>query len=76
MGWTWGVSACSQSHRRHLASGRPVWCDLSLEVAGLEVDQVAKRRIGVDPSPGALWALTRAADEARLWLASGQLVCP
>jgi|Tabmets5t2r1_1033131.scaffolds.fasta_scaffold00942_2 hypothetical protein len=41
---------------------------------GLEVDRVAKRVVGVDPSPGALRALSWAADEARRWLASRQLV--
>jgi hypothetical protein len=37
---------------------------------------VAKCVVGVDASPGALWALTWAADEARLWLASLQVVHP
>jgi hypothetical protein len=32
--------------------------------------------VGVDVSPGALGALTGAADEARLWLASLQVVHP
>ena len=32
--------------------------------------------VGVDASPGALRALTGAADEARLWLAPRQLVHP
>jgi hypothetical protein len=35
---------------------------------------VAKSVVGVDTSPGALRALTWAADEARLWLASLQVV--
>jgi hypothetical protein len=37
---------------------------------------VAKSVVGVDTSPGALRALTWAADEARLWLASLQVVQP
>lgn len=32
--------------------------------------------VGVDASPGTLWALTWAADEARLWPASLQVVHP
>jgi hypothetical protein len=35
---------------------------------------VAKRVVGVDTLPGALRALTRAAGQDRLWLASRQLV--
>jgi hypothetical protein len=71
-----GVSAFRQSNRRHLASGRRLWCDLSLDVAGVGGGRVAESVVGVDPRLGALWALTRAADEARRWLASGQLVQP
>jgi hypothetical protein len=37
---------------------------------------VAKRAVGVDASPGALRALTWAADQVRLWLASLQVVHP
>jgi hypothetical protein len=37
---------------------------------------VAKSVVGVDTSPGTLRALTWAADEARLWLASRQVVHP
>jgi hypothetical protein len=37
---------------------------------------VAKSVVGVDTRPGALRALTWAADEAWLWLASPQLVHP
>jgi hypothetical protein len=37
---------------------------------------VAKRVVGVDASPGALRALTGAADETRLWLAFLPLVHP
>jgi hypothetical protein len=37
---------------------------------------VAKSVVGVDASHGALRALTWAADEARLWLASRRLVHP
>jgi hypothetical protein len=40
------------------------------------VDRVAKIVVGVEASPGALRALTWAADEARLRLASRQLVHP
>jgi hypothetical protein len=43
---------------------------------GSEVDRVAKSVVGVDASHGALRALTRAADEVRLWLASLQRVHP
>ena len=32
--------------------------------------------VGVDASSGTLWALTRAADEARLWPASLRVVHP
>lgn len=35
---------------------------------------MAKSVVGVDTSPGALRALTWAAGQARLWLASRQLV--
>jgi hypothetical protein len=35
---------------------------------------VAESVVGVDTSPGALRALTWVADEARLWLASLQVV--
>jgi hypothetical protein len=37
---------------------------------------VATNMVGVDASPGTLWALTRAADEARLWPGSLQEVHP
>ena len=37
--WDRGVVACSQSNRWQLASGRRLWCDLALDVAGLEVDR-------------------------------------
>ena len=37
---------------------------------------MAKSVVGVDTSPGALRALTWAADEARQWLASLQVVHP
>jgi hypothetical protein len=40
----------------------------------LEVDQVAKRVVGMDGSPGALSALTGAAGQARRWLASPRRV--
>jgi hypothetical protein len=66
----------SQSNRRHFASGRRVWCDLSLDVAGVGGGPVATCVVGVDASPGAVWALTWAADEARLWLASLEVVRP
>jgi hypothetical protein len=42
----------------------------------LEVDEVAKRVVGVDTSHAALRALTWAAGQARLWLASPPLVHP
>jgi hypothetical protein len=71
-----GVSACSQSNRRHLASGRRVWCDLSLDVAGVGGGPVAKSVVGVAASPGVLRALSWVADEARRWLASRPLVHP
>jgi hypothetical protein len=47
----------------------------ALDVAGLEVDRVAKSVVGVDAS-GVLRALTWVAEEARLWLTSRQLVHP
>ena len=59
-----------------LASGRRVWCDLSLDLAGVGGGPVARCVVGVDPWPGALWALTWVADEARLWLASLPVVQP
>jgi hypothetical protein len=37
---------------------------------------VARSVVGVEASPGALRTLTWAADEARRWLASQQLVHP
>ena len=37
---------------------------------------MAERVVGVNASRGALWALTRAAEEARLWLASRELMHP
>ena len=43
-----------------------------LSSQGLEVDPVATCVVGVDASPGTLWALTW----ARLWLASLQVVHP
>ena len=46
----------------------------SLTSQGLEVETVAEGVVGVDTSPGALGVLTWAADEARRWLASLQVV--
>jgi hypothetical protein len=43
---------------------------------GWEVDRVATSVVGVDTSPRGLRTLTWAADEARLRLASRQLVHP
>jgi hypothetical protein len=37
---------------------------------------VTKSVVGVDASPGGLWALAWAADEALLWRASLQVVQP
>jgi hypothetical protein len=47
-----------------------VWCDLALDVAGVGGGPVATCVVGVDASSGPLWALTWAAGQARLWLAS------
>ena len=57
-----------------LASGPRAWSDLPLVVSGLEVGPVARIVVGVDASPGALRALAWAADEARLRLATLQVV--
>jgi nucleotide-binding universal stress UspA family protein len=57
-----------------LASGPRAWSDLPLVVSELEVGPVARIVVGVDASPGALRALAWAADEARLRLASLQVV--
>jgi hypothetical protein len=50
-----------------------VWCDLALDVAGLEV-AVAESVVRLDTSHGALRAPTWAADEARLSLLASLLV--
>jgi hypothetical protein len=59
-----------------LASGRRPWCDLSVDVPGVGGGPVADSVVGVDAPFGAPRTLTRAADEARRWLASLPVVHP
>ena len=69
-----GPAVSGARGRMALARGLCAWCDLPLDVAGVGGGPVAKIVVGVDASPGALRALAWAADEARMRLASLQVV--
>jgi hypothetical protein len=57
------------------ARGRRLWCDLALDVAGWRWTG-DESVVGVDTSPAALRALSWAADQTRLGLASRQVAHP